>query len=695
MIICPQCGEESAEGTKFCERCGQGLAATVARPPTPKIAPLAAGTELLHGYRIVKLISQSSQENRYKAERAGAHGREIFQLREQLGAVSEALTEEVSSHEGAGSEIQVEQDPAGPRAKTADLKLRPRASAANGSGAAAPATIMPGAATPTAITPAPATNAAAAVGGAQEEYSGHDSTVEVIDAANAIATRAVEPAPAVVAAPDLATAPDTIADTVEASPQAQRPQHIESHTEDLGETFGRVRALSLTLNHPAIYRATDGFAESGRVYLAYPDEQLTPLANRAGGLRLTENEALSVAIQLCQAVAFIHRRGLRVNDLCPEAIALSAGGRVKLLGLDYVSNDNELQSAPIFNDGYTAPEIYRGKKADKRADVFAIGAVLYTCLTGERLEAESWREEAGEVRFYPPHVVTPALESVVRRALSFDPQTRWASVEALKAELVKLAGVVEVRAAALTDVGKVRELNEDAVLTAEYRRDSQIEPATSLLYVIADGMGGAEAGEIASAIAVGTVREFVEARLGSFGVTELGSLIEQALEEANRKILEYQRVHVEARGMGSTGVGLVIVPPDAAMAWVGDSRAYLSEPSGLRQLSKDHSLVQRLIEIGQITAVEARTHEHKNVITRSLGARPNGPAGVETVAFRLKREDRLILCSDGLTVHVTDAQIQEIVRRHQEPAAAARELIAAALAGGGTDNISVIAIFAG
>jgi len=682
MIICPQCGEESAEGKKFCDRCGQGLAVSPARPPAPQISPLETGAELPHGYRIVSLISQSSVENRYKAERAGAHGSEIFQLREQLGPVGGALAEKLSSDPEAPTAAEPDPtglDPSGPRAKTADLKLRARAPVANG-GSVEMAT--PGAAPPIA---APA---------AKEGSSGNGSIVELRDAATPLAAAStIGVAPDTILVSDALDNPDAAA-TAQVSPQGRNDQNQEP-AEDLGETFGRVRALSLTLSHPAIYRATDGFAEAGRVYLAYPDEPLAPLAKRAGGLRMTENEALSVAIQLCQAVAFIHRRGLRVNDICPESIAFGGNGRLKLVGLDYVSNDNELQSAPIFNDGYTAPEIYRGKKADKRADVFAIGAVLYTCLTGERLEAESWREEGGEIRFYPPHVFTPALETAVRRALNFDPRARWTSVEALKAELVKLAGVVEIRAAAITDVGKVRELNEDAVLTAEYRRDSQIDPATGLLYVIADGMGGAEAGEIASAIAVATIREYVESGLGGAGADGLGSLVQLALEEANRKILEYVVDHQEARGMGSTGVALVIVPPDAAMAWVGDSRAYISEPSGLHQLSKDHSLVQRLLEIGQITEEEARHHEHKNVITRSLGARPNGPAGAETVTFRLKREDRLILCSDGLTAHVTDAQINEIVRRHDEPAAAARELIAAALAGGGTDNISVVVIFAG
>src|SRR5436853_6564237 len=117
--------------------------------------------------------------------------------------------------------------------------------------------------------------------------------------------------------------------------------------------------------------------------------------------------------------------------------------------------------------------------------------------------------------------------------------------------------------------------------------------------------------------------------------------------------------------MGSTAVGALIKPPDAAIAWVGDSRAYhCSDDAGLHQLTKDHSLVQRLVEIGQITPEEARHHEHKNVITRSLGARQTGAAGAEGLSLKIKRGDRLILCSDGLTAHVTDEQIREIVARH-------------------------------
>jgi len=212
--------------------------------------------------------------------------------------------------------------------------------------------------------------------------------------------------------------------------------------------------------------------------------------------------------------------------------------------------------------------------------------------------------------------------------------------------------------------------------------------------VVADGMGGAEAGEVASAIAVGAIRNYVESGLGGAKAQNPSQLLTAALEEANRKIIEYQAAHPESRGMGSTAVGVLIAPPEGAVAWVGDSRVYLSDASGLRQLTRDHSLVQRLIEIGQITPEEARHHEHKNVITRSLGARQSGPAGAEAVALRLKRGDRVMLCSDGLTAHVDDKTIGEVLQRHDDPYAATRELVVAANAGGGTDNVSVSVVFA-
>jgi serine/threonine protein phosphatase PrpC len=682
MITCPECGQEAPDDAKFCDRCGQGLskAAAVTQSSLKRPTALASGASLKGGIEIVALTSQTSIENRYRAKRVHDGKTESIALRERLGpgpsadVVDEAPVVETPKPQPARVE-----DPNGPSAKTAEL----RKPAAQTNGTASQSSQSHASSAPV---------SASSSAGASSE--GAQSTVEP------------EAAPAAALAEAAAVAsPDEESEAAEAAVVAETQQSSDGDTgahadelpvtgEDLGEVFGRVLALSQTISHPAFQRATEGFAGNGRVYLVYADEELKPL--RRGSHKMSEPEAIASAVQVCQAISFVHRRALRLNDICPESIAVAKDGRLKLTGLDYVSNDNELQAEPIFNDGYTAPEIYRGKKVDKRADIFSAGAILYTWLTGARIPSESWREEAGPVQFYPPHVVTPRLEKAIRRAIAFSPADRWPTIDEFKAELIALGSTIRLRTAAMTDVGRVREHNEDSVLAVEYIRESLVDPAQSHLFVVADGMGGAEAGEVASAIAVETIRSYIESRLetASTEAANGADMLTAALEEANSKIIDYVASHPESRGMGSTGVCAIVTPVDAAVAWVGDSRGYLLDGTTLRQVTKDHSLVQRLVEIGQITAEEAHTHEHKNVITRSLGARASGPAGAEAQTLKLKRGDKLLLCSDGLTAHVMDPELRDILGRNEDPFDAARELIVAANAGGGTDNISVIVVYA-
>jgi serine/threonine protein phosphatase PrpC len=683
MITCPECGLQQPEGAKFCERCGQGLTATAAapRPLSTRPTPLTSGA-IVRGYEILELLSQDSIENRYRAVHKSDGKEEKVTLRERLAPVREDAPEEPVAESKPEAPATPPPPVVDPHAKTAELKL-PGASP-NGEAAAA-------------VSAAPASSEAAPE--VTTSGSSVDAGVEVAPDSPAEAVEAPVDADAPTAPlppPEHANGAAIETASTEAPPPEREfinelPDHFG---DDLGDVFGRVLALSMTLTHPAFEKATAGFANDGRVYLVYPEGASTPLSRRRGGLKMSEPDAIALAVQVCQAVGFVHRRGLRLNDICPESVALAADGRVKMIGLNYVSNDNELEADAIFNDGYTAPEIYRAKKIDKRADVFSVGALLYSLLTGERLQSETWREEAGPIRFYPPHVVSPSLEQVTLRAVQFNPNDRWPNIDAMKSELLKLGVEFKIHAVALTDVGMMRDHNEDSVMTLEFFRDSEVEPAQNYLYVVCDGMGGAEAGEVASAIAVAAIRDYVESRLRRGETQALGETLTGALEEANRLIIEYQKEHPEARGMGSTGVCAAIVPPDGAVAWVGDSRAYVLEGGALRQLTKDHSLVQRLVEIGQITAEEARHHEHKNVITRSLGARQSGPAGAEAAAVKLRRGDRLLLCSDGLMAHVEDHAIAEIMKRYDDPYPIARELIAAANAGGGSDNISVIVVFA-
>jgi serine/threonine protein phosphatase PrpC len=668
MITCPQCGELAQDGAKFCDRCGQGLdAAPAAAVPAPtRPQPLAVGIQLKGGFEIVAQLDSISIENRYRARRSTGGKDEFFVLRERFGPAPAAEEPEVApAEEPAPVASPAAEDPNGPHAKTAEL--RPPAPAQGDDSASIAAEDTADASVEALEAAASATELAGADGSGASGAATFELTEAVADAAPAAS----------------AGAPSSNGAAAEVE---------QSAPDDLGEVFGRVLSLSMTLNHPAFQRAIEGFAEGGRVYLVYREEALSPL--KPAGRNLSEPEAISAMIQVCQAISFVHRRGLRHNDICPESVKIDGSGRIRVVGLDYVSNDNEQQPDPCFNEGYTAPEIYRARRVDKRADVFSAGALLYTWLTGERLETESWREEAGPIRFYPPHVVSPELEQAILRAILFDPKDRWPTIDDFKTELTRQLGRVRLRAAGLTDVGMVRDHNEDAVMIVDYCRDSLVDPAQNGLYVVCDGMGGAEAGEVAAAIAVSTIRDYVEHRLGGAEAGDPDKLMIAALEEANSRIIAYQSEHPESRGMGSTGVGALIAPPDAAVGWCGDSRAYLLEAGRLRQVTRDHSLVQRLVEIGQITPDEARHHEHKNVITRSLGARQSGPAGAEAVRLRLKRGDRLLLCSDGLTAHVEDGSIAEILRRHADPYPAARELIAAANAGGGTDNISVIVLFA-
>jgi protein phosphatase len=278
--------------------------------------------------------------------------------------------------------------------------------------------------------------------------------------------------------------------------------------------------------------------------------------------------------------------------------------------------------------------------------------------------------------------------------LALDPQDRYEHLDALKAALLAYNQKTLVRSAWLTDVGQVREHNEDAVLVMENGQGTVAGNAFTGLYIVSDGMGGAEAGEVASALAIETIARHLErVRIEAAPQDEAGweQCLREAVEAANAAILAYAKEHPSAAGLGATVVAALVHNQQLTLAWVGDSRIYLWEQGQLQQVSRDHSLVARLVEIGQLTAVEARTHEHRNVLIRSLGSKDQ--VMVDTVSRSLRRGSRLLLCSDGLTSHVEDEAIADILSRHREPSDATLELIVAANAGGGSDNISAVVVF--
>jgi serine/threonine protein phosphatase PrpC len=223
----------------------------------------------------------------------------------------------------------------------------------------------------------------------------------------------------------------------------------------------------------------------------------------------------------------------------------------------------------------------------------------------------------------------------------------------------------------ITDTGRRRRRNEDAYVC---------EPP---LFAIADGMGGAQAGEVASRLAAAALKE---SRADAGGEHRIYDLI----QEANRRVYARSSTDPKTSGMGTTITVALVENGNVAFGHVGDSRAYLIRDGHMEQVTEDHSLVNELMKSGKLSREEAETHPQRSVITRALGTDPDVDA--DTFTIEAQAGDVFLLCSDGLTDMVGEREIQELVERNRENLdAALKSLVKAANRGGGEDNITVVA----
>jgi PPM family protein phosphatase len=227
------------------------------------------------------------------------------------------------------------------------------------------------------------------------------------------------------------------------------------------------------------------------------------------------------------------------------------------------------------------------------------------------------------------------------------------------------------RVAAVTDPGRTRRHNEDSYV---------IEPP---LFAIADGMGGAQAGEVASGLATAALKE---GQADAGGEQRIADLI----QEANRRVYDRSSSDPNTSGMGTTITVALVEDDHVAFGHVGDSRAYLIRDASMEQLTEDHSLVNELLKTGKLSREEAETHPQRSVITRALGTDPD--VDVDTFSVRAENGDLFLLCSDGLTDMVSEESILDLVERHRDDIdGALRALVKEANRGGGQDNITVVA----
>lgn len=242
-----------------------------------------------------------------------------------------------------------------------------------------------------------------------------------------------------------------------------------------------------------------------------------------------------------------------------------------------------------------------------------------------------------------------------------------------------------MRVVGKTDVGKMRSSNQDAYICGRLADDV-------LFAIVCDGMGGANGGNVASAMAIRILSErLVSTYREGMGDTSIRNLLESAIAAANVEIYDASMADLDLRGMGTTVVAVIAVGRRMYIAHVGDSRAYEISSEGMEQLTRDHSVVQDMLEKGQLTQTEARNHPRKHFITRALGVE-------ETVQCDYMEQDllpdsQLLLCTDGLTNMVETDDIYRIARS-ADPERAAEALLAAANEAGGNDNITVVLLAA-
>jgi protein phosphatase len=440
------------------------------------------------------------------------------------------------------------------------------------------------------------------------------------------------------------------------------------------KTFEALAQLSeLGLTHPGLllfehYTETP-YGSELRYYVLEPDPGPTLAAGLTPPLEVPR--VLDWGQQLAEALAYLHDNQVIWHKLDGYHVAIE-----------------DKRARWVNFATYVIPEQFRGQAADYfLKDVRALATLLFFLCTGlgDYISDHRLPEPVGRLF---DQVLGPNGSLVTAAALA-------EGIEATLEEVRRPASVRTV-SSALTDVGSVRDLNEDSLLTQE---SSIVHRGVSLpigLYVVADGMGGHSAGDVASGIVVNTLAQKMasEVLVGQTHPENASSpfdpvaWLNEAIAAANTAVYEERQ---QARtDMGTTLAAALMIGDVAHIGHVGDSRAYVVSGEGIRQITTDHSLVERLIATGQITREEARDHPQRNVIYRTIGDKTRVEPDI--ASHRLNLDDRLLLCSDGLSGMVPDEDIWRIVINYPSLPEACRQLIDAANKAGGDDNIAVIIV---
>jgi protein phosphatase len=473
-------------------------------------------------------------------------------------------------------------------------------------------------------------------------------------------------------------------------------------------------------NHPALPRVVDSFTDNNTEYLI---EQY-PIGNSLWDAWDEADDASTRygwARQVAEALHALHRAGAILEGVRPDIIVVTDAGSAVLADVSDLLPLPLPPNPPLRQSLYTAPELIQSPQTvDARSDLYSFGAMLYSL---EYLH-HAPEEKDFEQKYVPRQItdrypdVHPLLLRLINKTFVRDINTRFPTDEASRtdktgfAELIRTLEVcrrtfdqVRFDVAAWTTTGMVRTGNEDAFCvlhTVEQRQDDLYEFA---LLLLCDGMGGYEAGEVAAALALAKMREFVlqqpmfaalagkEPPANPPDLKALQDVLSAALRHANREVYTAARTPGKGRrGMGCTAECVYIDARNVVVAHVGDSRTYHLRKGRLLQLTRDQTFVNRMVELGQLSAEEAENHPRKNELQQAIGGQPDVVPGVS--ASKLTRGDWVLVCSDGLTNHITGVELEKMLTRETAYSAeeAARRLLNLTNLRGATDNATVVVV---
>ena len=435
--------------------------------------------------------------------------------------------------------------------------------------------------------------------------------------------------------------------------------------------------IRLSTGHPNIlsHRAIIQYQESVYTVVEYPGLWDVLVHDQ---WQRSPDEALAGAVQVGQVLAYLHDHGFAHAEV----------GGASIESLVVVGGERSLKLADLSTCARLQLDDAQALRARVNSDVASLAWLLFYLVTGKELSRTS-------IELAPP-----AMRPFVERAM----QRQYASVQDMLTDFSLLpsaptpARSLKPSHGQATHPGRQHTRNEDAVVTFTFDKEQKGHSVPIGFYLVADGMGGHDAGDLASRtvnqivtnwiIKIKVLPDLQKATRKLTTEDVPGELLAQAIQQTNEALLQ----HGQARGsdLGSTVTAALIIGDVATIANVGDSRTYLLREGRLEQITQDHSLVAQLVSAGIIGPEEVRTHPQRNQIYRCLGHKPI--VEVDTFARQMQAGDVLMLCSDGLWEMVPDTQIQRIITGALSPQKACDALVEAANRAGGEDNIAVIVV---